>query len=67
MDTEKEPPQEELITKNDMWKYLSMLEGITFIYILIAIPMEWPRELMLWLVHIGYSIYFFYKIFLNKS
>lgn len=67
MDKEKEPLQERLITKNDMWECLSMLEGITFIYILIVIPMEWTRELMLWLVHIGYSSYFFYKIFLNKS
>lgn len=64
MDKEKEPLRERLITIEDMWKCLSMLEGITFIYILIAIPMDWPRNLMLWLVHIGYSIYFFYKIFL---
>ena len=64
MDTEKEPPQERSFTKHDMWNCLNMLEGIIFIYILIAIPMDWPRELMLWLVHIGYSIYFFFKIFL---
>lgn len=64
MEKEKEPLRERLITKEDMWECLNMLEGITFIYILIAIPMDWPRNLMLWLVHIGYSIYFFYKIFL---
>lgn len=64
MDKEKEPLRERLITKEDIWKCLSMLEGIAFIYIIIAIPMDWPRNLMLWLVHIGYSIYFFYKIFL---
>lgn len=64
MSEEKEPLQERLITKSDMWKCLSMLEGIAFIYIIIAIPMDWPRNLMLWLVHIAYSIYFFYKIFL---
>ena len=65
MDAEKEPLQERAVTKNDMWKSLSMLEGIIFIYILIAIPMDWARELMLWLVHIGYSMYFFYKRFLT--
>ena len=64
MSEEKEPLQKRLITQEDMWKYISILEGIVFIYILIAIPMEWTRELMLWLVHAGYSIYFFYKIFL---
>lgn len=64
MSEEKEPLKERLITKNDMWKCLSILEGITFLYILIAIPMDWSRNLMLWLVHIGYSIYFFHKIFL---
>ena len=64
MDKEKEPLQERLITKEDMWNYMSILEGIIFIYLLVAIPMDWPRELMLWIVHIGYSIYFFYKIFL---
>ena len=64
MNKEKEPIQERPITKNDMWELVSILECITFIYILIAIPMDWPRELMLWIVHIGYSIYFFYKIFL---
>lgn len=64
MSKEKEPLQERLITQDDMWKCLSILEGITFLYIIIAIPMDWPRYLTLWLVHIGYSIYFFYKIFL---
>lgn len=64
MSEEKEPLRERLIIKKDMWKCMSILEGIIFVYILIAIPMDWPKELMLWLVHIGYSIYFFYKIFL---
>lgn len=64
MEKEKEPLQERPITKEDMWKFIGILEGIVFVYLLIAIPMEWTRHLMLWLVHIGYSIYFFYKIFL---
>ena len=64
MEKEKEPLRERLITQEDMWKCISTLEGIIFIYLLVAIPMDWPRYLMLWLVHIGYSIYFFYKIFL---
>lgn len=64
MSEEKEPLRERLITKKDMWKFMSLLEGIVFIYLLVAIPMEWPRWIMLWLVHTGYSIYFFYKIFL---
>ncbi len=64
MSEEKEPLRERLITQEDMWKFIGILEGIVFVYILIAIPMEWTRHLMLWLVHIGYSIYFFYKIFL---
>lgn len=64
MSEEKEPLQERPITKEDMWKFIGILEGIVFVYLLIAIPMEWTRHLMLWLVHIGYSIYFFYKIFL---
>ena len=64
MDKEKEPLRERLITQEDMWKFIGILEGIIFVYILIAIPMDWPRYLMLWLVHTGYSIYFFYKIFL---
>lgn len=64
MSEEKEPLRERPITKNDMWKCMSLLEGIIFVYILIAIPMEWAIELMLCVVHTGYSIYFFYKIFL---
>ena len=65
MDKEKEPLQERLITKEDMWNCLSILEGIIFTYLIVAIPMDWPRWIILWLVHIGYSSYFFYKRFLS--
>lgn len=61
MSEEKEPLQERLMTKTDMWDCISTLENIIFLFFLVAIQMEWKRELMLWIVHIGYRTYFFLK------